>query len=66
MLVDRWQADFGEQLLESRITVKAGETLVNAKIQHVLVMRLDADGQVSRIEGFALRSPIVRKFEVPS
>jgi hypothetical protein len=49
--VDRRQANFGEQLLECRIAVKADETLVIAKIQHDLVMRLHADGQI--LERFA-------------
>jgi hypothetical protein len=44
--VDWRQADFGEQLLEGRITVKAGENLVTEKIQHEFVVRLDADCQV--------------------
>src|SRR5258708_5019020 len=50
--VDRRQANFGEQLLECRITVQADETLIIAKIQQDLVMRLEADGQV--LERFAL------------
>jgi hypothetical protein len=49
--VDRWQANFSEQLLECRIPVKAGEVLIIAKIEHDLVMRLDADGQI--LERFA-------------
>ena len=49
--VDRRQANFGEQLHECRIAVKADETLVIAKIQHDLVMRLDANGKV--LERFA-------------
>jgi hypothetical protein len=44
--VDRRQANFGEELPEGRIAVKAAEILVIAKIQHDLAMRLDADGQV--------------------
>ena len=44
--VDRRQANFGEQLLEGRIAVKADETLVIDKIQHDFVVRLYADGQV--------------------
>ena len=50
--VDWRQTNFGEQLREGRVAVKAGETLVTAKIQHEFVMRLDADGQV--LERFAL------------
>ncbi len=49
--VHRRQANFGKQLLEGRVAVKAAETLVIDKIQHDLVMRLDADGQV--LERFA-------------
>jgi hypothetical protein len=44
--VGRRQANLGEQLLESRIAVKAGEIPVNVKIQQAFVMGLDADGQV--------------------
>ena len=44
--VDRRKANFDEQLLEGWVTVKAAENLVSHKIQHELVMRLDADGQV--------------------
>lgn len=38
--IHRRQANLGEQLLEGWVAVKADETLVIAKIQHELVMRL--------------------------
>src|ERR1035437_971245 len=55
--IGRRQADFGEQLLEGGIAVKAGETLVNAKVQHDSVMRQDADRQVlERVAAVAKKS----------
>src|SRR4029077_5998177 len=44
--LDRRQAYFGQQLLEDRLAVQPDELLVIAKIQHPLVMRLDADGEI--------------------
>src|SRR5690348_1494079 len=49
--VDGRQPNFGEKSPECRIPVKADEALVITKVQHELVMRLDADGQIP--DGFA-------------